>query len=307
MDYEFIVPEEYDGKKLLGFLRGGCGVSLAMIRSQKRVAGGITVDGEDAKTDRVVRSGERVALHVPQSGGTLAPCDAPVPVVYESAGAIVYDKPAGMATHPTRGYPDGTLANVYAARCAARGVNGTFRPLTRLDKNTSGLVLASAGRYGAAALLDSVRKTYLAVCEGVVAADAGEIDAPIARQPDSIIGRAVRADGAPSRTRYRVLARFAGYTLCEIETLTGRTHQIRVHFAHIGHPLAGDDLYGGRRDRIGRHALHCNRISFLDPLAQKAVTLTCGLPQDLRQLLRNLSAEDEAENDTSAANLKRQG
>lgn len=287
MIYEFIVSEAHNNQKLGAFLRAS-GLSCSLVRSVKYLEDGLRVDGVRAKTDRVLRTGERVQVAAPDAGGNpLVPCDIPVPVAYESADVIVYDKPAGMATHPTRNQPDGTLANVYAALMRARGRADAFRPTNRLDRNTSGLVLAAKTRFAASALAKTADKRYWAIVEGELTG-SGRVDATIGRDPDSIIRRAVCAGGRPSVTEYRALEALRGHTLVELHTLTGRTHQIRVHMAHIGHPLAGDDLYGGSTALIGRHALHCGALWFNDPVSGRRIAVESPLPADMAGLLCEL-------------------
>ncbi len=193
--------------------------------------------------------------------------EIPVQAVYEDAFALVLEKPPHLAVHPTLNYPGGTLANGYAAWAAAQGRSPVFRPVNRIDKDTSGLVLAAkkrlrrtaAGGRGGKSCTMPLRRARCRRGEGV-------IDAPIGRRGDSIIGRCVTPEGKPSRTEYTILKVQNGLSLAACVPVTGRTHQIRVHFASIGHPLAGDDLYGGRRERIGRQALHCARQSFAVPV-----------------------------------------
>ncbi len=287
--YIFSVERECDGASLGSFLRRRCLASASLVRSLKRVEGGITIGGEPRAVNALVHAGDRVGINPPPDRGFLPPCGTDVPVVYESGGVIVYDKPAGMATHPTLNYPDGTLANVYSALCAARGLEGAgFRPVGRLDKNTSGLVVAAKDRYAAPIVGASHRKSYLALVEGDVAR-GGSVELPIGRAEGSIISRCVRADGDFAATDYEVLRRFKRYTLLRVVTRTGRTHQIRVHMAAVGHPLAGDDMYGGGRGLIARHALHCERTLFFDPFARRAVCLQSPLPDDMRAALRALA------------------
>ncbi len=289
MRYEFEVKTEDEGSRLGAFLRRR-GVSCTLLRALKCREDGIAVDGLRAKTDLVLRAGQIAAICVPDSGTPLEPCATCVPVVYESREAIVYDKPAGMATHPTRNQPGGTLANVYAALLASRGQTGSFRPTNRLDRNTSGLVLAAKGCFGVEALARSARKRYLALVEGDLR-EGGEVIAPIARADSSIISRCVREDGRFAHTKYEIVRRFGSHTLLEVTTLTGRTHQIRVHMAHIGHPLAGDDMYGGRLDLMERQALHCGALRFTEPFTGEEIALKSPVPADLRAALDKLSPE----------------
>jgi len=289
MEYIYTVSTEFDGKKLSVFLRFGCGVSASLIRSVKYTPGMLQVNGQDAHTNRVLRAGDRVRLETFPEQSALTPCDIEVPIVYESADIIVFDKPAGLATHPTRNYPDGTLANVFARLMQERGEAGNFHPTNRLDKNTSGLVLAAKNRLSTPLAANSAKKSYIAIAQGTFDAKQGVIDAPIGLSQGSIMARCVRADGAPSVTEYRVLQQMADHALLHIETHTGRTHQIRVHMAHIGHPLAGDDMYGGSTDRISRHALHCARLSFTEPATGQTVCLESPLPDDMRALVSGIS------------------
>ena len=173
--------------------------------------------------------------------------EIPVKVVYEDAFAVVLEKPPHLAVHPTLNYPCDTLANGYAAWAAQQGISPVFRPVNRIDKDTSGLVLAAKHAYAAPLLARNVEKLYYAVVEGELPLGPGVIDAPIGRQAESIIGRCVTPDGKPSRTEYTILKAENGLSLAACVPVTGRTHQIRVHFASIGHPLAGDDLYSGSR------------------------------------------------------------
>ena len=207
---------------------------------------------------------------------------------------MVLNKPAGQTVHPTRGYADGTLANAFRGRMAARGSAAVFRPVNRLDRGTSGLVLCAMNAYAAPLLAAAVQKVYYAVAEGLVDGEEGAIDAPIALAHGSIIQRCVCGRGQPSRTEYRVLARGGGHTLLRVVPVTGRTHQIRVHFASQGHPLAGDGMYGGRAEHMARPALHCGAVSFGLTGEDAAHTVHAPLPEDMRALLAacGIRAED---------------
>lgn len=298
----FPVPctPEYEGGVLLRTFLRRCAVSTDLSRAVKFRGGGYWADGQPVLANRRVCAGQVISFALPEEdgAGVLPQPEVPVRVVYEDDFAVVLDKPAGLAVHPTLHYPGNTLANGYAAWRAAQGESPVFRPVNRIDKDTSGLVLAAKHAYAAPLLAGHVSKVYLAVAQGELPLGAGVIDAPIGRQADSIIGRCVTPDGKPSRTEYTVQRVQDGLSLAACVPVTGRTHQIRVHFASLGHPLAGDELYGGGRERISRQALHCARQTFAvpcgrpaedgfwfeTPLRLREVTVESPLPPDMRAL-----------------------
>lgn len=259
----FPVPQSADGILVRTFLRQ-CGVSTDLARAVKFRGGGFLADGRPILANMRLTAGQRLSFALPPelSEGVQPQPEIPVKIVYEDAFALVLDKPAGLAVHPTRNYPVNTLANGYAAAMLARGESPVFRPVNRIDKDTSGLILAAKNMYGAPLLAHSAEKCYLAVAEGELPPGPGVVDAPIGLRGGSVIGRCVTPQGKPSRTEYRIVRVSGGLSLAECTPVTGRTHQIRVHFSYLGHPLAGDELYGGGRGRIGRQALHCARVKF---------------------------------------------
>ena len=302
MKLYFKVPPEADGMLLRGFLRR-CSVSTDLSRAVKFRGSGFFADGAPILANRRVEAGQVISFELPPEGEGVAPQDdIPVDVVYEDAFALMVEKPPHLAVHPTLNYPLDTLANGYAAWALRQGRSPVFRPVNRIDKDTSGLVLAARNTYAAPLLAENVQKLYYAIVEGELPLGPGVIDAPIGRRGDSIIGRCVTPEGKPSRTEYTILKVQNGLSLAACVPVTGRTHQIRVHFASIGHPLAGDDLYGGRRDRIGRQALHCAKQTFRVPEytevpdgicirtpvsagTGRTVTVESPLPQDMADLL----------------------
>ena len=305
MQLYFAVPDTattHDGVLVRSFLRQ-CAVSTELARAVKFQGGGFFADGAPILANRRVEAGQVISFELPPEGESVVPQnDIPVDVVYEDAFALVVEKPPHLAVHPTLNYPLDTLANGYAAWALRQGRSPVFRPVNRIDKDTSGLVLAAQNGYAAPLLAQRVEKLYYAVAEGELPLGPGVIDAPIGRQGDSIIGRCVTPEGKPSRTEYTILKVQNGLSLAACVPVTGRTHQIRVHFASIGHPLAGDDLYGGRRDRIGRQALHCAKQTFRVPEytevpdgicirtpvsagTGRTVTVESPLPQDIADLL----------------------
>ena len=299
MQLYFTVPPTADGVLLRSFLRV-CAVSTDLARAVKFHGSGFFADGVPILANRRVEAGQVISFTLPADGAGVAPQpEIPVQAVYEDAFALLLEKPPHLAVHPTLNYPLDTLANGYAAWAAARGESPVFRPVNRIDKDTSGLVLAAKNSYAAPLLAQKVEKLYYAVVEGELPLGPGVIDAPIGRQGGSIIGRCVTPEGKPSRTEYTIVKAEHGLSLAACVPVTGRTHQIRVHFASIGHPLAGDDLYGGSRERIGRQALHCARQTFVLPecrtmpdgveialpLRGRSITVTSPLPADMAALL----------------------
>ena len=301
MQLYFAVPDTattHEGVLVRSFLRQ-CAVSTDLARAVKFRGGGFFADGEPVLANRRIFPGQVFSFALPPEGGGVTPQpEIPVKVVYEDAFAVVLEKPPQLAVHPTLNYPGGTLANGYAAWAAEHGHSPVFRPVNRIDKDTSGLVLAAKNAYAAPLLAGGVAKLYYAIAQGALPLGEGVVDAPIGRRSDSIIGRCVTPEGKPSRTEYTIIKEENGLSLAACVPVTGRTHQIRVHFASIGHPLAGDDLYGGSRERIGRQALHCARQSFTVPvytpmpdgiriempLQLRTVTVESPLPPDMEGL-----------------------
>ena len=241
MKLYFPVPPQADGVLLRNFLRR-CAVSTELARAVKFHGSGFFADGRPILANRRLAAGQMLSFELPADGEGVAPQpEIPVQVVHEDAFALLLEKPPRLAVHPTLNYPLDTLANGYAAWAAAQGRSTVFRPVNRIDKDTSGLVLAARNSYAAPLLAQGVEKLYYAIVEGELPLGPGVIDAPIGRQGDSIIGRCVTPEGKPSRTEYTILKAKNGLSLAACVPVTGRTHQIRVHFASLGHPLAGDE------------------------------------------------------------------
>ena len=261
-------------------------------------AGLVTLDGRAAKPSDKVTAGVRVRVDVPPPEElSLAPEEIPLTIVYQDADIIVVDKPPGLTVHPAPGHPGGTLVNaLLAAAPDLREVSGTLRPgiVHRLDKDTSGLIVVAKNDRALRALQSQlkerrVHKTYLALVEGVPEPREGMIDAPLGRHPKNRKKQAVVAGGREALTKYRVLEVLSrGYSLVEAEPVTGRTHQIRVHLAAIGHPIVGDSVYGRRSEVIGRQFLHATRLAFAMPLGGREVEFESPLPEDLRAALAAL-------------------
>jgi 23S rRNA pseudouridine1911/1915/1917 synthase len=259
----------------------------------------VTVDGRQGKPSQRVTAGLNVSVTIPPPEAIeLAPEDIPLTIIYQDADIIVLDKPAGLTVHPAPGHPSGTLVNALLAACPdLRGIAGTLRPgiVHRLDKDTSGLMVVAKNDRAQRALQRQlkdrdVHKTYLALVHGVPKPREGLIEAPIGRHPKNRKKMAVVAGGREAITKYRVREELAGgrYSLLEVEPVTGRTHQIRVHMAALGHPIAGDATYGKRSDIIARQALHASKLAFAMPLGGRAVEFESPLPSDMREALERL-------------------
>jgi 23S rRNA pseudouridine1911/1915/1917 synthase len=259
---------------------------------------GVRVNRAPASLSDVVRHTDTVTVRVgegPASG--IEPTPMPLAIVHEDDYVLVIDKPPFLLVHPTEPGQSHTLVNGIAHHYAEQGIGARIHPVHRLDRNTSGLVLIAKTpeahrRLGAQLTTRSLKREYLALVTGEVRDAAGTIDAPIARHPTQPVLRAVRHDGEHARTHFRVLERFADATLVGLELETGRTHQIRVHMAHLNHPLLGDRQYGRRaQKRIGRQALHAARISFVHPGSGEGVQFEAPLPDDMERLREELRGE----------------
>jgi 23S rRNA pseudouridine1911/1915/1917 synthase len=285
VELTFVVSKAEEGFALRDALRRWA-VSSTLVRSVKR-AGGFFVNGAPAHTNVCVHSGDTVRFALPPEPPTDVLAQAlPLDIVYEDMHTMVLNKPAGQTVHPTRGYTEGTLANAFCGCMQARQADVPFRPINRIDRGTSGLVLCAMNMWAAPLLAESVQKEYFALVPGNLP-DAGVIDAPIGLEEGSIIRRCITPQGKPSRTEYTVVARGDEGCLVRCIPVTGRTHQIRVHFSGTGHPLLGDDLYGGACAMIQRPALHCGQIQFLQPHTGAQITVRQPLPPDMRALVEN--------------------
>lgn len=294
---DILVDEALVGQCVRRVLQNELKLSTKMIKSLKYRPLGIAVDGKTVTVRHILKMGECLSLAIEdsESSPALTPVDLPLDILYEDDDIVVPAKPADMPTHPSHDHYTDTVANALAFRYEKEGIPFVFRPINRLDRNTSGLLLISRNKRAAGKLTQSmkkgdIKKTYLAVTVGEMQEREGVIDAPLHRTKESIIVREVCSPTAPDAdaacTEYRVLAAENGYSLVLVRPLTGRTHQIRVHFAHAGHPLVGDDLYGTPTPLISRHALHAYQLSFPHPMTEKPMTLSAPLCADMLSLIK---------------------
>ena len=285
-DLTYIVPPEYDGEMLQTFLRRECGLSYRMVVKLKRVPNGMTLDGKQWRSIDRINAGQTVRLHMPEDAVRIEGVDMPLSVVYEDAHLLVVDKPPYLAVHPSAGKPEPTLANGVVGYFEKQGTPLSFRPINRLDRNTSGLLVAAKSPHVAFALAQKPEKVYFAIVLGELTG-AGTIDQPIRVKEGCTITREVGEGGKDSVTHWQALATDGEITLVRVVIETGRTHQIRVHMSWLGHPLAGDTMYGTDETVLPRHGLHCARTDFVHPITEEPVHLTSPIPSDMRSLLES--------------------
>ena len=263
-------------------------------------SGEVAVNGRAVSKSYKLAGGEDIAVTLPEPEPVEAvPQDIPLDVVYEDADVIVVNKPSGMVVHPAPGHPDGTLVNALLYHCAGTlsGVGGALRPgiVHRIDRDTSGLIIAAkndaAHQYLSAQLADhTLARTYECIVVGKLREDRGAVDAPIARHPTDRKRMAVVAGGREAVTHWEVIARYPGYTHVRCRLETGRTHQIRVHMAYIGHPILGDTVYGAKKEVPGLtgQCLHAVGLRFLHPRTHEVMELSCPLPDEFTRMLQKI-------------------
>jgi 23S rRNA pseudouridine1911/1915/1917 synthase len=283
----FKVPPDTNQISVKDFLKKYCGVSSALLTCLKQNPCGITADHKQVYANDILQPETLVAIALPEEENVLPPLYRPVMAVWEDEHLIVFDKPANMPVHPSPGHDLDSLANVASAYAASKGQKWRFRPVNRLDCDTTGLVLAAKDAWHAARLSQGVEKTYLAVCEGVLKGN-GTIRAPIRLKAGHSIQREIGEGGQMGVTHWWALGTSMGHTLLKVKLETGRTHQIRVHFACNGMPLAGDSFYGGSRRLIARQALHCMEMDFVHPYGLYEVNVRSPLPHNFFDLLKHI-------------------
>ncbi len=299
------ITKKDDGNRIATYLYAQ-GYSHNLLRDLERSGGGFAIAAgvpesgwETACADRPLHAGDilRVTLPTEKSDAWIRPEELPLAIEYEDDDLLVINKAAGVLVHPTQAHPDGTLANGLRWYFDQKGEPFTFRVVNRLDQDTSGLLIVprhtlSAGILGKALAGQQIHRTYLAAAAGdlrdVFPSGEGTIDAPIATVEGQSLLREVNFErGEEARTHVKILSYSEplDVTLCEVTLETGRTHQIRVHFQYIGHPLPGDFLYNPDYRLIGRQALHAARLSFTHPITKKALSFSAPLPEDMRVFL----------------------
>ena len=292
--------EESKNQRLDAFLASSLDGLTSSQATRLIESGEVAVNGRAVSKSYKLAGGEDIAVTLPEPEPVEAvPQDIPLDVVYEDADVIVVNKPSGMVVHPAPGHPDGTLVNALLYHCAGTlsGIGGALRPgiVHRIDRDTSGLIIAAkndaAHQYLSAQLADhTLARTYECIVVGKLREDRGTVDAPIARHPADRKRMAVVAGGREAVTHWEVIARYPGYTHVRCRLETGRTHQIRVHMAYIGHPILGDTVYGAKKEVAGLtgQCLHAVGLRFLHPRTHEVMELSCPLPEEFTRMLQKI-------------------
>lgn len=288
---QWIIDKCNSGKLIREFLKEH-DISRIALTDIKFKGGEILVNDREVNVRYPLCEGDSLTIvfpkEVPSSG--VKGENIHLEIVYEDEYLLVVNKPAGMSTIPSREHPSGSLANALVGYYQRIGLEATSHIVTRLDRDTSGLVLIAKHRhvhhlFSKGQQSGTVKRTYEAFAAGTIFENVGTIEHPIGRKSDSIIEREVRADGQYACTHFQVLERFNDFTHLLLRLETGRTHQIRVHMSYLVHPLLGDDLYGGDTSRIQRQALHCKQLTFVHPFFNEIMTFSAKMPLDMEHIL----------------------
>ncbi|MBC1500645.1 RluA family pseudouridine synthase [Listeria weihenstephanensis] len=292
MHLEWNVAVDEENLMLRTFLRGKFVSKLLLTSVKFSEDGKIEVNGKEENVLYRVKTGDHVRITFPkeQENERLLAEYGELPIVFEDDFILVLDKPAGMTSIPSQYHPSGSVANHLKGHYLRNNIDSAIHIVTRLDKETSGLMLIAKTRYAHGRLstlhqTGYVTRKYQALVSGNMEMRSGSIIAPIGRNPDSLIERAVVADGKYAKTNYQVLASYPTFDHVKIQLETGRTHQIRVHFAHVGHPLIGDSMYGGPTELLGRHALHSCHLELIHPFTEEKMAWDSELAGDLAEIL----------------------
>jgi len=289
---QWLIDEHSNEKTIKQFLSEQK-ISKTALTDIKFNGGDILINGEHVTVLHRLQLGEVLTVIFPKEeiSEQMKPETIPLEIVFEDEYLLVVNKPAGMNTIPSREHPTGSLANALLGYFSQEQLSQTIHIVTRLDRDTSGLVLIAKHRhihhlFSLMQRKNEVKRMYEALCVGTLEVEKGTINAPIARKADSIIERCVADDGQIAITHYEVIREYNGYSHIRLRLETGRTHQIRVHLSYLGHPLLGDTLYGGHKDCIHRQALHCSYLQFIHPITNEKIEINIPLEKDLFRLVR---------------------
>lgn len=289
----FVIDEKEEDQLLRHYLRDTVRLSSRFIKKLTSKRGYLLVNGEHVTVRYIVKKDDVLQIKLPEEkrSSAVKPERIPLNIIYEDDWLLVINKEAGMPSIPSHIHPTGTVANGLLAHYDEQNLPYTIHIVTRLDKDTSGLMLVAKHQYSHSLLskmqkANEINRSYKAIVTGELEKNEQTIKRPIRRKPNSIIEREVAPEGQEAITHYKVLKKYKQYTYVSVRLETGRTHQIRVHFASLGHPLLGDNLYGGKNLHIlDRQALHCHQLQFKHPITKKQLQFTAEIPKQWHLLL----------------------
>lgn len=289
LEYKICKSDSYYNLKDL--LKNHFLISDRLLLRLKR-SNNIFINNIPSSINSILNVGDIVTINIDfiEESSNIVPTNINLDIIYEDDCLLIINKPSGMPIHPSMEHFEDSLSNGVKYYFNKIGLKKKIRPVNRLDKDTSGIVIFAKNEYVQECLIKQMKskqffKEYIAVCDGIFENNKGTINAPIARKENSIIERCVSEDGDNAITHYEVIKVIDNYSIVKCILETGRTHQIRVHLAHIGHPLLGDTLYGLSSDLISRQALHAHKISFIHPITKQPLIFTAEIPKDLKNLI----------------------
>ncbi len=273
-------------------LRQSYGISGRLYRRLQK-SQQLYLNGEITKSNVSVRKGDKVSIHMEDEIETSIPVDIPLDIIHEDYDLLILNKQPNIVVHPTKSHQDDTIANGVAYYFSKNNINKKVRFINRLDMGTSGILVIAKNSFAHQQISKQmeegiIEKKYLAIVDGIVEKDEDIIDLPIGKKEEEPMIRSVMENGQEAITKYRVIKRLNKATLLEVEIETGRTHQIRVHMKHVGHPIIGDHLYNETSELINRQALHAYKFSFLHPRTSEKKEMMAKMPRDMEDLLENL-------------------
>ena len=294
---KIIVTKEHEGERIDAFVSNVCenisrSLAQTLIKEEK-----ILLEGKPVKVSTKIHENQEIEVPIEtekEINETLVAEDIPIDILYEDEDILVINKPKNMVVHPAVGNKTGTLVNAILGKTKLSDYNGEFRPgiVHRLDKDTTGVLVVAKNNMAHQNIAEQIqnretKKIYIALVRGLIKEDDGVIDLPIGRHPTDRKKMAVVKDGKQAITHFKVLKRLEGFTLLEIELKTGRTHQIRVHMAHIGHPVVGDTVYSSGKNPFGvtSQMLHAYKLGFKHPKTGEWVEFKAPLPEELRKIM----------------------
>ncbi len=289
---KYHVQKKDDNKDIKTILFKRLQFSRTLLKKIKKT-NNIILNGKSTKLMNIVNEGDvlEIILDMPKETATVEPENIPLNVLFENEDLMVVDKPAGLVVHPTKKHLNGTLANSVVYYWKSQGYDRVFRPVHRLDKDTSGALLIAKNHYIHQHLSRQIKtgilkRQYIAIVHGIIKDNKVTINEPISLEPDNGIKRKIDINGQNAITNFKTIKILKNATILKLSLKTGRTHQIRIHMSHYGHPIIGDILYGSNNLNINRQALHSQSIKFFNPRNNKIIYVTSSLPDDMKKLIK---------------------